>query len=52
MKKKKPTFWEFIRKIHGLSAIAYYILSKNEKDALELDYKIRYGAPIDWSDGL
>ena len=53
MKKKKPTFWEFIKNIYGISYIDYrFNLSKDEKRALEIDYLTRYGAPIDWSVGI
>lgn len=48
MKKKKPTFWEFLKNIHGITVAQFYDLSKNEQLAAEIDYKIRYGSPIRW----
>lgn len=53
MKKKKPTFWEFLKKFTGfpfLTIITFCL--KTRKTRLNLNTKFVTAPPIDWSDGL
>jgi len=42
--KNKPTFYEFIKNIYGLSIYEYEGLKDMQKKAVEIDYINRYGS--------
>lgn len=49
-RKSKPKFWDFLKKIHGMTYSEYqFNLTLAQQEALQFDYIIRYGNPINWN---
>lgn len=48
-RKSKPKFWDFLKKIHGVTYSEYqFNLTPIQREAIQFDYTIRYGTPINW----
>lgn len=49
-RKSKPKFWDFLKKIHDVTYSEFqFDLTPTQQEALQTDYIIRYGTPINWN---
>lgn len=49
-RKAKPKFYDFLKTIHGITYFDYqFNLTHTRQEALQTDYIIRYGTPINWN---
>lgn len=49
-RKEKPKFYDFLKRIHSITYFEYqFDLTHAQQLALQADYAVRYGTPINWN---